>query len=119
MKELEPVNPVVFKDKTEVSVKKQQQIEYVLEGSLRPKPGQFVFEVNKLTGEVRKAEFKKKTVVLGATAEPDELICSPECVYIPALNKENALKKYKKNPEQSAYYFVAPPANLKDIYSAL
>ena len=92
------------RERHEISVKKKQEIEYVLEGSLKPKRGHFLWEINTLTGEIKKAEFKKTTAVFGAKIPPQELIIKPDCIYIPALNAKNAKKKYDQNPNQSAYY---------------
>jgi len=115
MKELE--KPIIDygQVKHELSVKKKKEIEYVLEGTIKPKKGHFVWELNEETGEIKRAEFKRNTAVFGAEVPPEELIIKPDCIYIPALNAENAKKKYLKNKEQSAYYVKPPIANISDI----
>lgn len=39
------------KEKIETNVKKKQEIEYVLLGTIKPQRGQFVWEINEETGE--------------------------------------------------------------------
>lgn len=95
-------------NKTELSVKKKQEVEYVLEGSLKPQRGQFIWEVNELTGEIKKAEFKRKVAAFSAKLPPEELVMKSGCIYIPALNEKNAMKKYLKEKRQSEYYAKPP-----------
>ena len=117
MKELE----THFKlgNKTELNVKKQQEIEHLLIGSIEPRIGHFVWELNEETGDIKKAEYKKDTVTFacleGYHVPPKKLIINPDCIYIPALNAENAKKKYLKNKEQSHYYTKEPFINIKDL----
>lgn len=105
--------------KTEVSVKKKQEVEYVLEGTLRPDGGHKVWEINKLTSEVKEAEYRKNTVEFNGFKhiEREELYVKADCVYIPSLNAKNAKKKYDKNPSQSHYYVKPPPMKLEDIFN--
>ena len=103
------------REKTEVSVKKRQEIEYILQGSLKPKKGQFIWEVNQLTGEIKKAEYKKTVAVFGGKIPPQELIIKPDCIYIPALNAKTAKDKYDKNPNQEAYFSKIAPMKLSDL----
>lgn len=99
----------------ELNVKNKQEIEYVLQGSVKPQPGHFVWEVNEETGEIKKAEFKRNTAVYGAELPPKELVVKADCIYIPALNAENAKRKYLKNKEQSAYCVKPAVMSLSDI----
>ena len=115
MKELSPTFDLSNQDKVEIGVKKRQQVEYVLEGTIKPNKGHFIWEVNTLTGDVCKAKFKKTIFVLGAMLPPEELIINPDCLYIPALNEKNARKHYLKNSEQSNYFVKPPIMNLSDI----
>jgi hypothetical protein len=115
MKELETHFKLNNQERVELNVKKQQKIEKVLQGTIMPQNGHFIWEINKETGEIKKAEFKKVTAVFGAEIPPEELVIKPECVYIPALNAKNAEKKYKKNKDQSAYFMKPSVLNLSDI----
>lgn len=115
MKELEQhLNAGV---RMEVGVKKKQEIEYVLEGRLCPKRGQKVWEVNEITKEAEEAKYKSDTAAFdNFTSMPvEKLIVNKDCVYIPALNVANALRKYGKNPNQSHYYVKEAPSKLSEI----
>lgn len=104
MKELEtsPNNVI----RAEITAKKQQKVEYTLDGTIKPKKGHKVWEINEETGVVREADYKVDTVVYNfmATKDPERLVMNPNCVYIPALNAKNAKKKYLENNSQSHYY---------------
>lgn len=50
-----------------------------------------------------------------AKKEPEKLIVNQDCIYIPALNSENAKRKYLKNKEQSFYYKKEPLLKLTDF----
>ena len=118
MKELETHLKTDSQDKVELNVKKKQEIEYVLQGTIKPQVGHFIWELNEETGEIKKAEFKRKTTaILGAAIPPELMIVKPDCIYIPALNAENAKKKYLKNKEQSAYFTKEAPMQLSEIFS--
>jgi len=53
MKELE--KQYINQNKIEVNVKKQQEIEHVLEGTIKPKNGHFIWEINVADGSIQKA----------------------------------------------------------------
>lgn len=117
MKELETHLSIGKDNRVEMNVKKQQEIEYVLEGSITPKNGHRLWELNKITGMIKEAEYKTDIAALNFMTElpPEKLICHPHCVYIPSLNKDNALKKYKQNQGQEYYYDKVPPMNINDL----
>ena len=88
----------------EAVVKKEKEIQYVLIESLRPKPGHTLFEINTKTLEIGLAEFiTKKTISLFEAIQicdgtyNDEIMIKLDCVYISALNKKNAMKRYHEN----------------------
>jgi hypothetical protein len=96
-----------LKDRLEIKQQQKKQIEYELIGSIQPLPNHFIFEINEETGEVNKADYEiPKTIVFNwyKTKIPKKLMINENCIYIPAMNKENALKKYLKNKNQSHYY---------------
>ena len=101
----------------EMNVKKQQEIEYILEGTIKPKKGHFVWEINTITGEVKKAQYKQDTVTFNIHTElpSEKLITNIDCVYIPALNARTAKDKYLKNSDQSNYYVKHAPMSLNDL----
>jgi hypothetical protein len=116
MKELETHLKLDNQERIELNVKKKQEVEYVLEGTIKPQRGHFIWELNEETGEIKKAKFKRNTAVaFGTELPPEELIVKSDCIYIPALNPENAKKKYLKNKEQTAYYVKPSLMNLSDI----
>lgn len=116
MKELQQHIKVSEATRHEVTVKKKQEIEYVLTGNITPKNGHKVFEINEF-GEVLEAEYKKDTTVfnINAVMLPKKLVIKPNCVYIPALNAANAKRKYNQNKNQSAYYTKSAPSSINEI----
>ena len=115
MKEIE--SHLNINNNIELNVKKKQEIEYVFEGTIKPKKGHIVWEINEETGDIKPAEYKVDTVsLLPSFAIPAEkLIINKDCVYIPALNIKNAKKKYLENKEQSFYFTKKPLMNISDI----
>jgi hypothetical protein len=113
MKELNQQTRIKQEQEVELSIKKKQEIDYVLLGSLRPQKGHKLFECNISTGVVKEAEYDKPKDIIGYInsikfVENKKLIVHPDCIYIPALNLKNAKKKFMMNREQSNY-FVKPP----------
>jgi hypothetical protein len=99
MKELE--KPLDLQEEIELVVKKQQEKKTELIGRMRPHKGHTVFEVNCTTGEVVPAKFEVETVNFIAAANGDlsprkKILAKENCMYIAALNKANALKKFFK-----------------------
>jgi hypothetical protein len=115
MKELE--THLKLKDKTELNIKKQQEVEYILEGTIKPKRGHIVWEINEETGEINPAEYKSDTIsfVKSLAVPSEKLVIKKDCVYIPALNIKNAKKKYLNNKEQSYYFKKDALLNLSDL----
>ena len=91
MKELELNN----KSKIEVSVKQKKQIEYQLVGKIIPFQGHKIWEINNETEEIDEAKFAKATYHLFGEFKK-EVIKKQGYTYVSALNKKNALKKYKQ-----------------------
>lgn len=96
---------ITDKTKTEIQQKKQQKKEQKMIGSIRHRKGMTLFSINSVTGVVKPAEYvKESTITLeqalkllhseGNTTR--RVFVEKDCIYIEALNKENALKKYKK-----------------------
>lgn len=92
------------KDKTEIQAKKKQRQEYKLIGSMSHRAGHILFSINTITGEIKQAEYQKEPIITWEQAKminegvgiPRKVIIEPNCVYIEALNEENALKKYNR-----------------------
>lgn len=77
-------------------------------GKVTPHKGQFCFEINLITGTIEVAKFEKSTFIMGKITNDkkvkefkvdDEILVKPDCIYIVALNKKNALKKFVKISE--------------------
>lgn len=97
MKELES-NP---KEKTEISIQKKKQVEKQLVGVLKPHSGHNIFEIDLETLDVKYAQFVNYTFSIGKNHTNKELLVREGCVYVCALNKNNALKKYLKGSNGS------------------
>ena len=93
------------KPSQELQLQQKKQVEYELQGVILPEKGHTVFEIEIKTGFIKPAEYKKeKTVYLFDKNKCSKLLIRKGCVYIPALNKQNALKKFKKSCDQKSYY---------------
>lgn len=80
----------------EKQVEKQQ--EYRLVAQMKVKKGLKVFYCDMDTGEVNELEVKKK-VAIGydkKVKKSNEAQDQKNCIYIQALNKKNAVRKFKK-----------------------
>lgn len=85
------------KDKIEISVQQKQQIEREFIGSLKPKNGHIVFEINVKTGKIIPAVFDDLGIIkFTGEAFKKTITINKDCVYISAMNKTNALKKFRK-----------------------
>lgn len=78
----------------------QKQLLYI--GSLTPKKGHTLFEVNTKTGTIELAEFNYGSTIqfkhakAGLKKSNKSVIKKPDCIYVSALNKNNVLKKITK-----------------------
>jgi predicted nuclease with TOPRIM domain len=79
----------------EISVKKKQQKEKEFIGTIIPHEGHTIYQINDETLEIEKAKFSNTTFIFGGENKKEILIMKG-CTYVSALNKKNALKKYKK-----------------------
>jgi hypothetical protein len=91
MKELEPKSET----KIEVSIKQKKQIQHELIGKIILHEGHIIWQINNETLEVEVAKFANATYHLGGKNKK-EIIIKKGHTYIGALNKKNALKKYKQ-----------------------
>lgn len=109
MFELNPSGKIGSSNPTEISVKKKQEIEYLPLGKIIVKRGHTLFEIDTISGEISEAQYHIQSanyeLLKGiAQSKIGSLIVKKGCVYIPALNKKNALKKYNQSPVQRDYY---------------
>jgi hypothetical protein len=90
---------VKLTDKTEISVKKQQQSEFTMLGSIVLKPGLKLWQFNYSTMEIKLAEIKDDKTVDFETAKRvknKNVIVDTKVRYFQALNAKNAVKKVNK-----------------------
>jgi len=111
-----------LKDNIQVESSKEQQkeVQHVLFGKIKPKKGHTLYEINTHTKEITEAKFKTQNVSFTKAAKGDfselkDLVINENCVYIPALNTQNALKKFEKSATQSDYYQKPPVFDINDI----
>ena len=122
MKELQAHDKL--KDRVQITAKKnnQQETNLVLTGVIYPKSGHTLFEINVITNSCNVAKFNKnKDISFHKALRRDysginDLIINDNCVYIPALNKQNALRKFRDNPNQDAYYKKEALMKLSEVF---
>lgn len=95
MKELETPNKQ--KPETELSVQMKQQKEFKLIGSQKYHNGHKCWEYNTETKEIKEAEYERTDIEWNKVGElkhrSKRVIVKENCIYVTALNKQNALKK--------------------------
>jgi len=75
----------------------QKQLVYI--GSLKPKKGHTLFEVNLKLKTIEHAQFNYGSTIsfehakAGRAKSEKSVIIKPDCTYVSALNKKNAIKK--------------------------
>jgi hypothetical protein len=94
------------KDKDKVSIVKQQEeeVQLELETTIVPHKNHTLWEINKTTLAIKKAEFNLETTIQGSWTWKKgdtivgalSLIRNQGCEYVSALSKETALKHYMK-----------------------
>lgn len=91
--------------KMEIQVQKKQQIEKELVGKIIPHENHTVWEICLNTEKIKKATYveKKEFINFGELScnENKEILVREGFAYVSALNKKNALKKFKKNKNGS------------------
>jgi len=107
MKEFEPIK----EQSDKIKIVNQRQVDYEKRfiGSTKRYNGHTFYEINCTTGVIAQAEFKEEKILLTPninilTGEENgtdsilvkEVDCKENCIYIAALNKVSARKKYLK-----------------------
>lgn len=84
-------------DDTEVQQKKKQ--EYKLVGRAKRINGHTMFSYNLITGEIKKAIIEVGDTVSfdGSPVHPNKINIERDCYYEQALNKNNFIKRLKRN----------------------
>lgn len=96
------------KQQLEAIIKQKKQVEHELITSYNPRKGHTLFEINKVTLEIKKAKFIENKTVSWYIAKKiekgehvDEVLINNNCVYISALNAKVAMKRYSKGKGSS------------------
>ena len=100
MKELQKIDA----DKTELHALKQIEKKTIWIGSEVLRPGHRCFQINNETRECVEAEYERE--VHFNEADKRKIVIKPNCSYVNALNKENALKVYDKGGRQETKPFL-------------
>lgn len=92
MKELEKYEKV--NQEVVIPIKSEMK----LLGTLKPQKGHKCFEINTITQDINEAEFYEDIVSMFSSSyeRRKKLKVKDSCVYLTALNKKNALKKYRE-----------------------
>ena len=104
MKELNKLDKLIEKQQVESVVKKQQAVEFHYQGSTKPLKGHNVYELNintmvaSLASYVKKKDISWNDALIGFMTGnyKKEVLIKKDCVYISALNKASAIKRYKE-----------------------
>lgn len=102
MKELESKDFLGKKQDIESIILKQKEQEFTFIGSLNPKRGHNLWEINTKTLEVKLAEYKKEKNITWEEALhfyyggklKKTVVIQKDCVYISSLSKATALERY-------------------------
>jgi len=104
MKEFEKHSRDAEKQAIESIIKKKKEVELKYEDRINPHAGHILFEINEKTGEIKNADYLEKKDIGWTEAIKKmesgftrELVMRKNCVYISALNKESALRRWKQS----------------------
>lgn len=91
-----------FKDKVSEERRADLKKATKIIARIKPKRGHTLFEVDMVNGQIRKAEFEKRTIELkdasGKTSKSSKKVFhKPGCVYVSCLNKKNIPKILKRD----------------------
>jgi hypothetical protein len=102
MKELFKHNKLSERQQIESIVKKKKQVEFKYESSIKPYKGHKVFEINLNNLTIKEADYVKRkdihwfeAIKFMNSGYKQDVLIRKGCVYISALNKESALKRFK------------------------
>ena len=100
------------KEKTELQIQKKQQIERELIGKIIPHRGHKVWEINIETEEIQEAMYLRKdwnfVVSINSADNNQEVLYREGYAYVSALNKKNAMKKYRQGRNGSKEVVINP-----------
>ena len=82
-----------IKEEVKMHVETKQEKQKILFDSFERQPGQQVWELDLKTQEIRLAEFSNEYASIDGSVTRD-IIMKDNCWYEPALNKENAFRRF-------------------------
>jgi len=107
---IEPGSPDILGTNKTLAAEQRQVKSNTLVAQIKPQPGHTVFEFDLATGQVQPATIESVTVahvpqsklpehhirVMGNTSNVvrKKVVQRPQCLYVSALNKKNAIKKF-------------------------
>jgi len=92
MKEIKELH----QDKIAIVKQAEQRKENKLVGRLKPCKGHTVYEVNRSTGIVSKAKYEEQIATYRGAKPSKKIMVNKNCIYVPALNLKNLMKKLIK-----------------------
>ena len=116
MRELSKMKRDSERIQIESIVKKKKDVEYKLEGSIKPFRGHQIWEINLETMEINPSSFIKRKNINWFDAlrfiksgYSKDIQIKKNCVYISALNKKTALDRFEKEKGSA----IMPKGELK------
>lgn len=94
MKDFEVKAPVEHK----ILHEQQQEKKVQFAGSLNPHRGHTLFEINKITGEIRPAAYQDIVLGVGPNGQPKvsrKVVMKKDCLYKSCLNEKNARRHFE------------------------
>jgi len=94
------------KDKVEIVNQAEKKYELKKLGTITPQRGHVLFQINTQTGDIELAEYEKVDALLPTRINKADagivkkVLIKTGCVYVSALNKKNAIKKFNKRVKQ-------------------
>ena len=93
----------VQEDKIEVFKQTTEEIQTIFDRTVYPQKNHTLFEIDLISGEVKKAEFdappaiKFTDAMVGVISAKKKVTKKPNCIYVFALNKKNVIKILKRD----------------------
>lgn len=96
---------VTVKDKIEIVGQAEKKYQVNKLATINPHKGHILYEFNLIKKEITVAEFDKQDVEMLKlkkewTGVTKKVIVKPDCIYISALNKKNAIKKFMQQSNE-------------------
>lgn len=98
---LESHTNLTEKERVEISIKQQKQVEKEFIGVIIPHNNHTLWEINNETLEIKEAEYIKKPIVIGEDYDKKEVLERKGYSYISSLTKKTAIKKFKNGKNGS------------------